>query len=110
MQRLTQWRYSTFDNLVRTEVMVMRKILCLVAFTIGISGCAGMSESQQRMTTGTMGGAAGGALIGAIAGNAGMGAAIGAGAGLLGGYLYDQHKKSEQRAYQQGYQQGRQNR
>lgn len=81
-----------------------------IAVAIGISGallfggCAGMSETQQRTTTGALGGAAAGALIGAIAGNAGMGAAIGAGAGALGGYAYGKHKESVNRAYQQGRQ------
>ncbi|CAL1241910.1 YMGG-like glycine zipper-containing protein [Candidatus Methylocalor cossyra] len=73
-----------------------------------VSGCAGMTPTQQRVLSGTAGTTAAGAAIGAIAGNAGMGAAIGAGAGLVGSYLYDQHKQTEQRAFQQGYQQGRQ--
>jgi len=73
-----------------------------------LSGCAGMSPSEQRMLSGTVGTTGAGAAIGAIAGNAGLGAAIGAGAGLVGSYLYDQHKQSEERAYRQGYQQGRQ--
>jgi uncharacterized membrane protein len=91
----------------------MKKILCLIIAAVvamGIAGCAGMTQSEQRMMTGTAGGAATGAVIGAIAGNAGMGAAIGAGAGLLGGYVYDKHKQSEERAYQRGYQEGQQRR
>jgi hypothetical protein len=77
--------------------------LIIVFFvTLLISGCAGMSATQQRTVTGGLGGAAGGALIGAIAGNAGMGAAIGAAAGTAGGFLYGKHKESEQRAYEQG--------
>lgn len=72
-----------------------------------LSGCAGMSETEQRAMTGTAGGAAGGALIGAMAGNAGLGAAAGAGAGLIGGMVFDYHKKTEERAYQQGVQSGR---
>lgn len=67
-----------------------------------LTGCAGMTDTQQRAVTGGLGGAAGGALIGAIAGNAGMGAAIGAAAGTAGGYLYGKHKESEQKAYEQG--------
>ncbi len=67
-------------------------------------GCAGMSDTQQRTMTGSLGGAAGGALIGAIAGNAGMGAAIGAGVGALGGFAYGKHKESVNQAYQQGQQ------
>ncbi len=55
-----------------------------------LSGCAGMSDTQQRTLSGSAIGAAGGALIGG-----GEGALIGAGVGALGGYLYDNHKKSE---------------
>jgi uncharacterized membrane protein len=77
-------------------------LLIALLATINLSGCAGMTETQQRTTTGTLGGAAAGSVIGAIAGNAGMGAAIGAGTGLVGGYLYGKHKESEQRAYDQG--------
>ncbi len=83
----------------------MKRISILViAFlaTLNLSGCAGMSDTQQRAVTGGLGGAAGGAIIGAIAGNAGMGALIGAGVGTAGGYLYGKHKESEQRAYEQG--------
>lgn len=83
----------------------MRKLLALgVVFVL--AGCSGMSETQQRATTGTLGGAAGGAAIGAIAGNAGMGAAIGAGAGLVGGLVYDKVDKDKKAAYQSGYSAG----
>ena len=68
-----------------------------LAAAIMVSGCAGMTPTQQRAASGTMICAAGGAVIGAIAGNAGMGAAIGAGAGLLGGLLVDQHEKAQGR-------------
>ena len=61
--------------------------------TVVLSGCAGMTETQQRTMTGTVGGTAGGALIGAMAGNAGLGAVIGAGAGAAGGHLYDRSKQ-----------------
>ena len=77
-------------------------LLPLAALVITISGCAGMSDTQQRATTGGLGGAATGAVIGAIAGNAGMGAAIGAASGVVGGYLFGKHKESEQQAYEQG--------
>ncbi|MGZ8095640.1 MAG: glycine zipper family protein [Methylosarcina sp.] len=83
----------------------MKRLLILVIallVTINLSGCAGMTDTQQRTTTGGLGGAAAGSVIGAIAGNAGMGAAIGAGVGIVGGYLYDKHKESEQKAYEQG--------
>jgi osmotically inducible lipoprotein OsmB len=85
---------------------------CLVILTlvVGLSGCTGMSQTEQSALSGGAMGAAGGALIGAMAGNAGMGAAIGGEVGLTGGYLYGKHKESEQKAYQQGYQQSQQSR
>jgi hypothetical protein len=85
----------------------MRIAAAAVVGTLLVTGCADMTDSQQRMLTGTAGGAAGGAAIGAIAGNAALGAGIGAAAGLAGGYLWDQHKKAEQSAYNKGYQQGK---
>ncbi len=73
-----------------------------LAALMSLSGCAGLSDTQQRAMTGSLGGAAAGAAIGAIAGNAGLGAAIGAGAGALGGFAYGKHKESVNRAYEQG--------
>ena len=55
-----------------------------------LSGCAGMSDTQQRTLSGAAIGTAGGALIGGS-----DGALIGAGVGALSGYLFDQHKKSK---------------
>ncbi|MGR9109041.1 MAG: YMGG-like glycine zipper-containing protein [Gammaproteobacteria bacterium] len=80
----------------------MNRLFLTFLLIASLTGCAGMSDTQQRTLTGGAGGAAAGAVIGAIAGNAGMGAAIGAGAGLVGGYLYGKHKESEQKAYEQG--------
>ena len=74
----------------------------VLALVVTTAGCAGLSESEQRMMTGTMAGTAGGAAIGALAGNAALGAGIGAATGLAGGFIYDQHKQAEQRAFQQG--------
>jgi len=86
-------------------MMSMRaSLLAAVLSAPLLTGCTGMSDTQQRGLTGSLGGAAGGAAIGAIAGNAGLGAAIGAGAGLAGGLLYDYHKKTEQKAYEAGRQ------
>ena len=79
----------------------------LLAGAIAWSGCANLSQTEQRTLTGAAGGAAGGAIIGAIAGNAGLGAAIGGAAGLTGGFLYGKHKEAEQNAYNQGVQAGR---
>lgn len=64
-------------------------------FTVALSGCAGMSSTEQRTLSGAGIGAAGGAAIGAMSGSAGTGAAIGAAAGGLGGFLYDRHRKSQ---------------
>jgi len=77
-----------------------------LSMTLSLSGCAGMSNTQQRVLTGGTGGAAAGAVIGAIAGNAGLGAGIGAATGLIGGYLYDRHKESEESAYRRGRREG----
>ncbi len=81
---------------------MIRTMTLALIFALSLSACAGMTDTQRRAGTGTVGGAAGGAAIGAMAGNAGMGAAIGAGVGLLGGLIYDQNQK----AYQQGLRDG----
>lgn len=88
----------------------MRKILIVsvLAVSLALVGCAGMSDTQQRTLSGGAMGAAGGAVIGALAGNAGLGAAIGGAAGATGGFLYGKHKESTQRAFDQGFQAGRQ--
>ena len=75
-----------------------------------LAGCAGMSDTQQRALTGTVGGAAVGSVIGAIGGNAGMGAAAGAGAGLAGGLLFDRARQNEEAAFRRGVAQGQRSR
>ncbi len=75
----------------------------VLAVALSLPGCAYMTDTERRVTTGTMAGAAGGAAIGAMAGNAGMGAAIGAGVGFLGGLVYDENQK----AYERGRRDGR---
>ena len=72
-----------------------------------LSGCAGMSDTEQRAVSGAGIGAAGGAVIGALSGNAALGAAIGAGAGLVGGLVVDKVEKDKESAYLQGYEAGR---
>lgn len=79
----------------------------LLMCSLALSGCAGMTDTQQRAMSGTMIGAGGGAILGAIGGNAGLGAAAGAVAGLAGGLIYDSVKKNEQASYDQGYAAGR---
>jgi len=67
----------------------------VLAASIALAGCAGMTDTQRRTTTGAGAGAATGAVIGSFSGNAGKGALIGAGVGAAGGYLYDQNQKSK---------------
>jgi osmotically inducible lipoprotein OsmB len=87
---------------------VKRSILAIVVIgAFATTGCANMSQTEQRTVTGAAGGAAAGAIIGAIAGNAGLGAAIGGAVGGTGGFLYGKAKEAEANAYQQGVQAGR---
>jgi osmotically inducible lipoprotein OsmB len=62
-------------------------ILCLMLL---LGGCAGMSNTEQRVLSGGSIGAGSGLLLGGL-----PGAIVGGGAGALGGYLYDQHQESE---------------
>jgi len=82
--------------------------IALLVGSLGLGGCAGMTQTEQRTLSGGALGAAGGAAIGAMAGNAGMGAAIGGLAGATGGYLYGKHKEAEESAYNRGYKAGSQ--
>lgn len=70
----------------------IRMAVLLIA-GLGISGCAGLNDTQQRTATGALGGGALGGLIGSFSGNTGLGALLGAGAGGAGGYLYDQSQR-----------------
>lgn len=81
-----------------------------IAGLLLLAGCTGMSDTQQRALTGTVGGAALGGAIGAIGGNAGLGAVVGAGAGLAGGLIFDSVKRNEQAAFQNGYAAGQRSR
>jgi hypothetical protein len=65
-------------------------------------GCAGMTDQQQRMTTGA---AVGGVVVGAATGSWGWGAA-GAAAGAATGYLIDAQRQREQAAFERGVQEG----
>ncbi|HEX9179073.1 MAG TPA: hypothetical protein VF859_01665 [Burkholderiales bacterium] len=77
-------------------------VSCSLISVVALAGCASMSDTEQRVTTGA---AIGGATAGIISGKWGW-AAAGAAAGAAGGYLYDQSKKNEQKAYQQGVKDG----
>jgi hypothetical protein len=87
------------------EIIMLRSMRLAVLFLagLGLAGCDGMNQTQQRTATGALGGAALGGIIGSFSGNAGLGALIGAGAGGAGGYLYDQ---SQRGGYGGGYNRG----
>ena len=87
----------------------MKRSLVLVPIAaLALSGCSGMSDTQQRTLSGGAIGAAAGAGIVAIAGaNPIWGALGGAVVGAAGGYVYDQYEKSKQREYNAGYQAGK---
>jgi len=75
----------------------MKKTLAIMVIALALSGCAGMSPTEQRVLSGGAIGASGGTLIGMAAGSPAIGAAVGGGAGLLGGLVYDQYQKSQGR-------------
>jgi hypothetical protein len=78
----------------------------LLAGMLATSGCANMSQTEQRTLSGAAIGTGVGAVVGAATGEWGW-AAGGAAIGAAGGYLYDQQKQKEQRAYEQGVQAGK---
>jgi len=67
-----------------------RGIVVILCLTLLLGGCAGMSNTEQRVLSGGSIGASSGLLLGGL-----PGAIVGGGAGALGGYLYDQHQESE---------------
>jgi len=64
-----------------------KTMVSLGVAAILLTGCAGMTDTQQRTLSG--------AAIGAIAGEAGWGAVIGAGVGAAGGYMYDRNQRAK---------------
>jgi hypothetical protein len=76
----------------------MKKILLALPLVavLTLTGCSGMSTTQQRELSGGAIGAAAGAGITAIAGgNPIWGAIGGAAVGVLGGYVYDKHEQGQ---------------
>ena len=66
-------------------------LAAVLALSLGLAGCSGMSETQQRMVSGGAIGAAGGAAITALTGGCiWCGAAIGGAAGTAAGYVIAQ--------------------
>lgn len=62
------------------------RIAAVLLLGAGLTGCAGMNETQRGTATGAGIGALGGAALGSLSGNAGWGALIGAGVGGVSGY------------------------
>lgn len=79
-----------------------------LALSLAASGCAGLSDTEQRAGTGAAIGAGAGAVIGAMSGSTLTGAAVGAGAGMVGGLMVDKREKDKEEAYQSGYEAGQQ--
>ena len=78
----------------------------LLVVSLALSGCAGMSDTEQRTLSGGAIGTAAGGIVGAIAGHTGIGLAAGALVGAGSGYLYDHHEKAQQKVHDQAYDQG----
>ncbi len=60
-----------------------------------LTGCANMSNRDQRVLSGAAIGTGVGAAAGAIGGNVGLGAALGAAGGAAAGLLVDEQKKNK---------------
>jgi hypothetical protein len=93
---------ENFMEKIKVMSGTIAALLGIVALVAMLTGCAGMSESQQRAASGGLIGAGAGGIIGAIAGDAGLGAAVGAGLGATGGFLYGRHNEELQAAYERG--------
>jgi osmotically inducible lipoprotein OsmB len=70
--------------------LIFRGTVLSLCLTLLLGGCAGMSNTEQRVLSGGSIGAGSGLLLGGL-----PGAVVGGGAGALGGYLYDKHQESE---------------
>jgi len=78
------------------------KSAAVLAVTVALAGCAGMSEEQQATAKGAGIGALGGAAVGALVGGskgAAVGAVVGGGAGaLVGNYTWSKKMEEQKRA------------
>ena len=86
----------------------MKKIIAIAATFLVMTGCANMSNTEQR----TLSGAGIGAAVGAVGtaifhGNPVWGAVGGAAIGAASGYIYDEYKKKEAAEYNSGYKAGK---
>ncbi|SDK37746.1 Outer membrane protein OmpA [Methylophilus rhizosphaerae] len=84
----------------------MHKIMTtsLLIASLGLSGCANMSETQKGTAKGAGIGAAAGGVVGALAGGgkgAAIGAAIGAGAGAIAGNVWSKKMEAQKQEMEQ---------
>jgi osmotically inducible lipoprotein OsmB len=72
-------------------VMKRSALAAVLALSLGLAGCSGMNDTQQKMLSGGAIGAAGGAAITALTGGCiWCGAAIGGAVGTGAGYVISQ--------------------
>jgi osmotically inducible lipoprotein OsmB len=77
--------------------MKLRFPVLILAASLALLGCSGMTTTQQSTLSGSAIGAAAGAGIAAIAGgNPATGALVGAAGGALTGYLVGEKKSKSQ--------------
>jgi outer membrane protein OmpA-like peptidoglycan-associated protein len=72
--------------------------VAVLAITLGISGCASMSETQKGTATGAAVGAGAGAVVGGVADKgkgAAIGAAVGAGIGAIAGNIWSKRMQAQ---------------
>ena len=84
----------------------MNKTLAILTVGVfAVTGCANMSETQQRTTIGTGVGAVAGAALGSALGGSGgatrTGALVGAAAGGIGTYIWSQRMEEQKRTMEQ---------
>ena len=72
-------------------------IALILAISLALTGCSGMSDTEQRTLSGAAIGAGAGTAIGAVSGNTGLGTVVGTAAGATSGYLYDRYQKSKEK-------------
>jgi len=80
-----------------------RIFIAVLAMAVLLTGCAGMTDQEQRMATGA---AIGGAAVGVATGSWGW-AALGAAAGAGTGYLIEAQRERERDAFRRGVEEGR---
>lgn len=78
--------------------MTVNSIVLMLGVTVGMAGCANMTETQKGTAKGAGIGAGVGAVVGAVAGGgrgAAIGAAVGAGAGAIGGNVWSKRMEKQ---------------